>query len=118
MVTIGSESNGGYRPGGRRGTTVPGGGGGFLVAGGGTVLEPRAVWVFAGHAFVFGVRRVDERARTHRQGRDLIRLERAHQARRDQHHQLGALGAIGPALEKVADDRDPAQKGNRRGSSA
>ena len=77
------------------------------------VLEPRAVWVFAGHAFVFGVRRVDERTRTHRQRRHFVGVEGPHQARRDQHHQLGLLGAHRAALEQVADDRQAAQDRNR-----
>ena len=53
-----------------------------------------------------------ESARPRRQRRHFVRIERLHEPRRDQHHQLGALGAVRLALEQVADDRQLAQDGD------
>ena len=57
---------------------------------------------------------LQERLGVGRQRRHFVGIERAHQARRDQHHQLGLLGALRLALEQVADDRQLAQERNRR----
>ena len=48
------------------------------------------------------------------QRRHFVRIERPDEPRRDQHHQLGLLGAIGLALEQRADDRQLAENRNRR----
>ena len=50
-----------------------------------------------------------KRLRPRRQRRHFVGIERPHQARRDQHHQLGPLGALRLALEQDADDRQLAQ---------
>src|SRR5258707_479876 len=58
---------------------------------------------------------VDEQIRIGRQRRHLVRLERADQARRDEHHQLGLLSALRVALEQRPDDRQAAENRNRGG---
>src|SRR6185503_21046878 len=49
-----------------------------------------------------------------RQRRDLVRIERPHEARRNQHEQLSALRTIRLRLEDRADDRNLAQVRNVR----
>ena len=49
-----------------------------------------------------------------RQRRHLVGLERPHKLRRDEHHQLGLLLALGLALEQVPDDRNATQDGHLR----
>ena len=58
---------------------------------------------------------LDEGADAGRQRRHLIGVQRPHQPRRDQHHQLRLLGPIRLALEQRADDRQLAENRNRRG---
>ena len=50
-----------------------------------------------------------EPLRRDRQRRHLVGVERPHELRRDEHHQLGLFLSVGLALEQVADDRDAAQ---------
>ena len=59
--------------------------------------------------------RRQEPAGQRRQRRHLVGLERAHQTRRNQHHQLGAFRSVGLALEQVADDRELAEERDGRG---
>ena len=49
-----------------------------------------------------------------RQRRHFVGIQRPHEPRRDEHHQLGLLRAVGLALEQVPDDRQLAEKRNRR----
>ena len=58
------------------------------------------VWATAAALLLAGWRG-QEVFRRGRQRRHLVRIERPHQPRRDQHHQLGLLGALGLALEQV-----------------
>ena len=56
---------------------------------------------------------LEERLGVGRQRRHFVGIERPHQPRRDQHHQLGLLGALGLALEQWPDDRQLAENRNR-----
>ena len=72
-------------------------------------LRDRVAVIFP--QLLFGRR--EERPGSRRQRRDFVRVERSHQARRDEDHQLGLFRPGALALEQVADDRQPAQNRNR-----
>src|SRR5205807_5075672 len=58
-------------------------------------------------------RRWKESSRPRRQRRHFVRIQRLHEPRRDQYHQLRALGVLGFTLEEVPEDRQAAEQRNR-----